>query len=1288
MIHKRRATPSTESGGHHTAAVVLENGERALGGAAFTRPGFPARGELRASRGSGGGGGGGGSGGCSVRGSLHRRHRGLESPGSYASSAAKGGGKKRRGRGPAGGSMLALPSFWFRVLCVTGGSFLLMMTAARRQGLSLSARRRRAAIVAAAVHEDRLGAEMEIGHGLQERRLKMAMKHRTFETTPHTLKDLLELGSGFSGRRSGADGLVDVTAILVASRSLDAQLQALIGGTVQPTQVWVVMPAIGTAEYKAKVARYKKRGQFEDRLHVVESDLFSDLPSGMIARDSRGVGGVDSGRFFNDKTGLFQLAMQAATKFIWVMDPGVLPGQEFLHLLAHVSTMEGMTGVYGSEGALMPAAPAKSRRSAHQGKHFPQEEVNAPFALWDDTAANTNAGTYSRPPPPPAAGEATAHGPPDKTEAEPGAAASAATFASRGAMLVGGAAAAAGLDNGGVSASKSVPVLSAVDVLFSQWFLDKDLVRLLFREKWLALESGDGDSTGLALSYSIRRYAGIPSYVLPSHPDLPEYSGDTRTTSSSSSSSSSSSAAAADPPAGGAAAAKSSSNVKRGREKKPFRSKNNGPGSLSPASAAAADHPDGGGPPNPGSHRLAAEGSVLGGVVGGGETAAAAAAGSTGTYSSSLDQRLSAPALSAQFRELSARAGHFFWTAERCPRELVLLVVDGRRQAELLEPLYRGLLEGNAAGAEVFVAVITQGPDESEQGGSPLEPVSRTARRDCAEVAEALGVVTNHESDYNNNNFRSRRASQMFGSGRGNVPRWLGGYDQDEHESRHFLSREEFCLGSAFGVFQVRAGQDYRQAPGRPLDPYLEVFHGLSEVLEATKPKIVAYIAAPPRTPDGKARGDAPTTTNMNMNINMNSDKGKGRRAGVDEMLAAAAASTGYHPADTVVRAVEAAVRSAADGGAHTPYPYRPIGVGLPPAAEGAEAAKALAYLPAGCLELWDEPTITLVLVHAAGEDGGLLSQTLRALSEAYYLGDRVELRLVLSAGDASNPTITQIVQGLEWEWGDLDVAYYLGADGDGNRLPAGLAALEAFPDPKIHDHIVPLYSGGVPDPHFYVWLKVALMNEAYAPRPVKGLPLDSPRLQRSLVLRLGHEESSAYSGGGGSEPEENEREGVYPADRGASRRGNSAAAAAGDSAEMWGKFLALSVDIPQGLCPWRDGCSRVWTYGSEAWGALRERCRARLASEVAGGGGHKRMRGVGHGRRQGELEPLEAACAVGDVAWWKGDEWGLEARRVCGAGPREYSSGGEGGGGGGAGGGKWERARVWEVYPVQQGGG
>lgn len=208
-------------------------------------------------------------------------------------------------------------------------------------------------------------------------------------------------------------------------------------------------------------------------------------------------------------------------------------------------------------------------------------------------------------------------------------------------------------------------------------------------------------------------------------------------------------------------------------------------------------------------------------------------------------------------------------------------------------------------------------------------------------------------------------------------------------------------------------------------------------------------------------------------------------------------------------------------------------------------------------------------------------------------------------------------------------------------------------------------------------------MNEGYAPWPVEGLPLVSRRLTRSLGFGFGFGQQGAEGGGGGLggffAAGEEENGGVSPGqDRGGTRRRRRASA---ESGKIWGKFLALSVDVPQGLCAEEDGCSRVWMYGSEAWGALRERCRAGLAAEAAAVGGGEGMRG-GFRRRQGELEPLEVACAVGDVAGREGSEWGLDARRVCGAGPR-----GNGGGVGGvyrsAGGGKWERARVWEVYPL-----
>ncbi|CAM9966540.1 unnamed protein product [Ectocarpus sp. 12 AP-2014] len=942
---------------------------------------------------------------------------------------------------------------------------------------------------------------------------------------------------------------------------------------------------------------------------------------------------------------MFQLSMQADTTFIWLMEPDVLPGSRFLYLLMHVSMVKDMSGVYGSEGGVMPAA--QTRHRSDTSASFDQG-ATTPFALWDTPTSSARHQEQEHrhlsdaDDAVPSGDEAAAGGPRIPVDGDEG----------------GGVALGLG---GAAGSGTAVSVLSPADVLFSQWFLHKDLVRLLFREKWAGVASengGKGGPAALALSYSLRRYAGVPSYVLPSDPALPEYSGNM---------------SAGLPPgkldAQGISKAAETAAIAAGfaRRKKTFQRR-------------ARDAPDQsrrrlGTLASPSDRKSRSLQAATGG------RGDASARRDTDGSPSSLVRRLDEPQLRAQFRDLSARGGQFFRTADHCPEDLVLIVVDGPDQAELLGPLYREIVEGGGAvasgGAEVFVVLIMHGPDNVEDQTSPQQqqqaalrdpPVRATARRDCREVAEALGVSAPKTAagggGSNDNTGRSktgggngnlnhpiqrpRGLGEVFGEGKGGgetrwdqLTRWLGSKAQgsDEMRSHHSLTPEEFCLGHAFGVFHVRVGQDYRQAAGRPLDPFLEVYHGLSEVLQLTAPKIVAYIDAPHEhevLPSGEAN-----------------KKKKGRPTALDAMLAA---PSDYAPEETVVRAVEAAVRSAGGGGS-TP---RPIGMLLPGgAAAGAEAAKVLAYLPGGSLERWKKPAITLVLVHSTREPPTMLSWSLRALSEAHYVGDSVELRLVLDPRAVGDPMIDKIVREFEWNWGNLDVTYSSepfgtinggGGGGGDSELPAGLAALEAFGDPGKHSHIIPMFSGARPDPNFYAWFKAALMNEGYAPRPVPGLPLESWPLQRSLGL------------GDGSKNYENN---PPPGKVELMRRRTPA-----DVTQMWGKFLALSVDVPQGPCPGDDpggpaGCSRMWMYGSEAWGALRERCRAGLAVAGAGGKG-------GEQRRPGELEPLEVACAVGDVAN-RGDDWGLEAVHVCGAGPR--------------GDGEWQRARVWEVYPLQRGG-
>lgn len=52
---------------------------------------------------------------------------------------------------------------------------------------------------------------------------------------------------------------------------------------------------------------------------------------------------------------------------------------------------------------------------------------------------------------------------------------------------------------------------------------------------------------------------------------------------------------------------------------------------------------------------------------------------------------------------------------------------------------------------------------------------------------------------------------------------------------------------------QIRVGQDYPRAPGRPLDPFLDMYQELSELLHVVEPTAVAYVAPTTLEAEGKA---------------------------------------------------------------------------------------------------------------------------------------------------------------------------------------------------------------------------------------------------------------------------------------------------------------------------------------------------------------------------------------------------------------------------------------------------
>lgn len=222
----------------------------------------------------------------------------------------------------------------------------------------------------------------------------------------------------------------------------------------------------------------------------------------------------------------------------------------------------------------------------------------------------------------------------------------------------------------------------------------------------------------LTLSYSLRRYAGIQSYVLPSHPTSQDYAANTGAHHPLSDAQRAILLSQAD------AANARNLDILDKKHKKPFgrtskASEREGggneeweklewPGGVKPEqlreeatpkrTKTGSDdffHPSVGKEPE---------------IAGAPNNSDSRGGGGGGSSAAHLANMLHEPGLTSQFREMLARGGRFFRTPEQCPSELVLLVVKGRREAELMRPLYQDLVAGGGrglGGSEVFLAVVS-----------------------------------------------------------------------------------------------------------------------------------------------------------------------------------------------------------------------------------------------------------------------------------------------------------------------------------------------------------------------------------------------------------------------------------------------------------------------------------------------------------------------------------------------------------------------------------------------------
>ena len=319
-------------------------------------------------------------------------------------------------------------------------------------------------------------------------------------------------GGGVGGSGGGGGGVprarvADVTLILNhwARDTLALQLEAVLGASALPRETWVCLFSVRDP---ARLAAYEHTvRQFTPRFAAAR---FAAAGAGAHASDGASSGGGSSSggsssnsggesgggggggggvalhamtSSFNFKFfGRFQMALQASTAYVWVVDDDVVPGARFLEGLMHVAGSRLVFGALGSTGWLLPP-PARLAPEAG--------------------GASGVSGVYSG-------------------------------GGGGGGMGVGGGGGGGGAVVGSLVDYRdpstrgglylpddrynlTVLRLTEADVLCSQWFLRTSLVGLLFKERPPTFATGED----MMLSYSLRKFAGLPSYILPVNPFNP-----------------------------------------------------------------------------------------------------------------------------------------------------------------------------------------------------------------------------------------------------------------------------------------------------------------------------------------------------------------------------------------------------------------------------------------------------------------------------------------------------------------------------------------------------------------------------------------------------------------------------------------------------------------------------------------------------------------------------------------------------------------------------------------------
>jgi hypothetical protein len=160
------------------------------------------------------------------------------------------------------------------------------------------------------------------------------------------------------------------------------------------------------------------------------------------------------------------------------------------------------------------------------------------------------------------------------------------------------------------------------------------------------------------------------------------------------------------------------------------------------------------------------------------------------------------------------------------------------------------------------------------------------------------------------------------------------------------------------------------------------------------------------------------------------------------------------------------------------------------PAAQDISLVSWMANLPLSSLQHWNTPKIKLIVTGGGNKNGSKFQKMLESTNKAYYLGDDVDISIVLD--EKSGKSIRNSAEQLAWQNGRKEIRHRI----------SGVEPMQVFVESwypsSDHEYAILLDERIELSNAFYAWLKYSLLKYRYGntiSTAIFGISLNTPRV-------------------------------------------------------------------------------------------------------------------------------------------------------------------------------------------------